>query len=203
MTREGGFRNSWNPSLATPLGPQIVHWLCVSGVWNYPLRWEYLNVGAHHANWSHRVFWANARLPRKKAFKAFSYQKPIAIPVRRGRDERLFWPLRISRFYVRFFFFFDADLWIEFAHSNQSWFASYVGKQHWTNNEPQNRKKNSWPWNEPSLCFSVCLSQIVVWYTATGLYITLHSSSTRLEGIHPVHIQLIGDSGFTWSPQCP
>ena len=39
----------------------------------------------------------------------------IAIPMRRGRDERLFWPLRISRFYVRFlffffFFFFDAGV---------------------------------------------------------------------------------------------
>ena len=39
---------------------------------------------------------------------------------------------------------------------------------------------------------SVHLSQIVVWYTATGLYITLHSSSARLDGIHPVHIHLIG-----------
>ena len=95
-----------------------------------------------------------------------------------------------------FFLCGSGDLWIEFAHSNQPWFASYVGKQHWTNNEPQNRKKKLWPWNEPSLCSSVRLSQIVVWYTATGLYITLHSSSARLEGIHPVHIQLIGDSGF-------
>ena len=41
----------------------------------------------------------------------------------------------------------------------------------------------------------VRLLQIVVWYTATGLYITLHSSSAILDGIHPVHIQLIG-AGF-------
>ena len=41
-------------------------------------------------------------------------------------------------------------------------------------------------------CSSVHLSQIVVWYTATGLYITLHSSSARLDGIHPVQIYLIG-----------
>ena len=41
------------------------------------------------------------------------------------------------------------------------------------------------------LCFSVDLSQIVVWYTATGLYITLHSSPARLDGIHPVRIHLI------------
>ena len=42
------------------------------------------------------------------------------------------------------------------------------------------------------LCSSVHLSQIVVWYAATGLYITLHSSSARLDGIHPVQIHLIG-----------
>ena len=42
------------------------------------------------------------------------------------------------------------------------------------------------------LCSSVHLSQIVVSYTATGLYITLHSSSARLDRIHPVQIHLIG-----------
>ena len=42
------------------------------------------------------------------------------------------------------------------------------------------------------LCSSVHLSQIVVWYTATVLYITLHSSPARLDGIHPVQIHLIG-----------
>ena len=42
------------------------------------------------------------------------------------------------------------------------------------------------------LCSSVHFSQIVVWYTATALYITLHSSSARLDGIDPLHIQLIG-----------
>ena len=44
------------------------------------------------------------------------------------------------------------------------------------------------------LCFSVHLSQIVVWYTVTGVYITLHNSSARLDGIHPVeiHDHLIG-----------
>ena len=39
---------------------------------------------------------------------------------------------------------------------------------------------------------SVHLSQIVVWYTVTGLYITLHSSPARLDGIYPVQIHLIG-----------
>ena len=34
--------------------------------------------------------------------------------------------------------------------------------------------------------------KFIVWYTATGLYITLHSSSARLDGIHPVQIHLIG-----------
>ena len=36
------------------------------------------------------------------------------------------------------------------------------------------------------------LWQIVVWYSATGLYITLHSSSARLDGIHAAQILLIG-----------
>ena len=39
----------------------------------------------------------------------------------------------------------------------------------------------------------------LVYYTLTGLYITLHSSSAaRLDGIHPVQIHLIGirDAGF-------
>ena len=43
-----------------------------------------------------------------------------------------------------------------------------------------------------SVMFLCTLSQIVVWYTATGLYITLHSSPARLDGIHPVQIHLIG-----------
>ena len=42
------------------------------------------------------------------------------------------------------------------------------------------------------LCSSVHLLQIVVWYTVTGLYITLHSSSARLDGMYPVQIHLIG-----------
>ena len=33
---------------------------------------------------------------------------------------------------------------------------------------------------------------MVVWYTVTELYITLHSSPARLGGIHPVQIHLIG-----------
>ena len=37
----------------------------------------------------------------------------------------------------------------------------------------------------------VLLSKIFVWYTATGLYITLHNSPARLDGIHPVEIRLI------------
>ena len=35
-------------------------------------------------------------------------------------------------------------------------------------------------------------SQIVIWYTATGLYITLHSSPARLDGIYTVQIHLSG-----------
>ena len=33
---------------------------------------------------------------------------------------------------------------------------------------------------------------LAVWYTATRLFITLHSSSARLDGIHTVQIHLIG-----------
>ena len=43
---------------------------------------------------------------------------------------------------------------------------------------------------EKVLC--VHLSKIFVWYTATGLYITLHNSPARLDGIHPVEIHLMG-----------
>ena len=41
-------------------------------------------------------------------------------------------------------------------------------------------------------------NRCLVYYTVTGLYITLHSSSARLDGIHPVQIHLIGirDAGF-------
>ena len=35
-------------------------------------------------------------------------------------------------------------------------------------------------------------SQIVVWYTATGLYITVHNWSATLHGIPPVLIHLVG-----------
>ena len=38
----------------------------------------------------------------------------------------------------------------------------------------------------------VRLSKIFVWYTATGLYITLRNPPARLDGIHPVEIRLIG-----------
>ena len=38
----------------------------------------------------------------------------------------------------------------------------------------------------------VHLSKIFVWYTATGLNITLHNPPARLDGIHPVEIRLIG-----------
>ena len=41
-------------------------------------------------------------------------------------------------------------------------------------------------------------NRCLVYYTVTGLYITLHSSSARLDGIHPVQIHLTGiwDAGF-------
>ena len=49
-----------------------------------------------------------------------------------------------------------------------------------------------------NLCSFVHLSQIVVWYTATWLYITLHNSSARLDGIHPVQIHPIGIRDSTY-----
>ena len=48
------------------------------------------------------------RKPKKKAFKA----------MRRGRDERLFWPLRISRFYVCVCVFFSFDTGAEICESS-------------------------------------------------------------------------------------
>ena len=44
---------------------------------------------------------------------------------------------------------------------------------------------------------SVHFSQIVVWYTGTGIFITLHSSPARLDGIYPVQIHLIGIQEIT------
>ena len=42
------------------------------------------------------------------------------------------------------------------------------------------------------LCTPFANRCLVILYTVTGLYITLHSSSARLDGIHPVQIHLIG-----------
>ena len=143
-------------------------------------------------------FLSERQIAMKESFQSILPPKTHRNTHEEGKRWETFLALKGFRAFMCFFFFFwcgSGDLWIELAHSNQPWFASYVGKQHWTNNEPQNRKKNLWPWNEPSLCSSVRLLQIVVWYTATGLYITLHSSSAILDGIHPVHIQLIG-AGF-------
>ena len=43
--------------------PHIVYWLRASGVWNYPIGW------AWNATRSHRVYWAQVRLPRTENFK--------------------------------------------------------------------------------------------------------------------------------------
>ena len=45
-----------------------------------------------------------------------------------------------------------------------------------------------------SVCSSVHLKfcKLIVWYTATGHYITLHSSSPRLDRIFSVQIRQIG-----------
>ena len=102
--------------------------------------------------------------PEPKTFENFPTKKHIAIPITRGRDKRLTWPwidldLALSwRIGARLF---DAGEICELRLHTVTCLASlYVGKQHRTNNEPQNSIK----WRElrpgytekaitgPSLC---------------------------------------------------
>ena len=114
---------------------------------DFPFRWAYLNVGAHHAKWSHRAFWANSRLPRKKAFKTCQNIFPPKTH-RNTHEEGKRWEtfLAFKNFALLCALFFGAGAEIcesslHIVTSLESHFISYVGKQHWTNNEPRNRKK--------------------------------------------------------------
>ena len=103
------------------------------------------NVGAHHAKWSHRVFSRQINCPERKLSKHFPTKNPSQYP-RGTHEEGKRWETYLA-FELGFRAFMCAVLWcgsgdlgVEVAHGNQPWFAS-CWKQHWTNNEPQNRKK--------------------------------------------------------------
>ena len=114
--------------------------------------------------WSSRFLSARHIAQNQKTFENFPTKKHIAIPITRGRDKRLTWPwidldLALSwRIGARLF---DAGEICELRLHTVTCLASlYVGKQHRTNNEPQNSIK----WRElrpgytekaitgPSLC---------------------------------------------------
>ena len=57
--------------------------------------------------------------------------------------------------------------------------------------DPNNSCEGNYAWDCTSTKKPLC-PLMVVWYTVTELYITLHSSPARLGGIHPVQIHLIG-----------
>ena len=109
----------------------------------------WVHVRVHHATRSHWVSWAHVRLPRTKIFKKKNSTKnrDIAIPMTRWslrdwpclKDLALIWWISAR--------FFDAGEICELRLHTVTCLASlYVGKQHRTNNEPQNRI--IWPWIE-------------------------------------------------------
>ena len=68
----------------------------------------------------------------------------------RGRDKRLTWPKDSALSWWIGARFFDAGEICELRLHTVTCLASlYIGKQHQTNSEPQNRIK--WPWSEPRL----------------------------------------------------
>ena len=80
--------------------PQIVHWLRVSGVWNYPIGWAYLKCSRSPRNTQSSSFLSSRQIAQnQKLSKNFPTKKHIPIPMTRGRDKRLTWPKRIWRFH--------------------------------------------------------------------------------------------------------
>ena len=86
---------------------QTVHWLRVNSVWNYPLRWAYLNVmkcwrSPRKVKSSSFLSARQINCPERKLSKHFPTKNPSQYP--RGgeemRDLSGLWA-RISRFYVR------------------------------------------------------------------------------------------------------
>jgi len=49
--------------------PQIVYWLRVSCVWNYPVGWAYIKGLRLPLKHSHRISWALVRSPRTERFQ--------------------------------------------------------------------------------------------------------------------------------------
>ena len=73
--------------------PQIVYWLGVSVVWNYPRGWAYLKCSRSSRNWWSSSFLSARQIAQKrKLSKTFHTKKHIAIPTMRGNNKRLTWP---------------------------------------------------------------------------------------------------------------
>ena len=115
-------------------------------------RIPWVHICVHHETRSHRgeVPERTSDCPEPKPFNTFSHKKHIAIPM--TTEEIRDWPglkdLALSWWIGARFF--DAEEVCELRLHTVTCLASlYVGKQHQTNNEPQNRIK--WPWIEPRL----------------------------------------------------
>ena len=98
--------------------------------------------------------------------------------------------------------FIQVKFWLGTAVAVQVKVTELPNSAHWTagvtktgpEENAQNKGKNKCnpPYDFSDFEFGVQLLQIVVWYMATGLYITLHSSTARLDGIHPGQTHTIG-----------
>ena len=131
--------------------PQIVYWLRVSVVWNYSVGWAYIKCsGSPRNTWSSRFLTARHVAQNRKLLKIFTQKNTSQYP-RWGeviRDSPSLKDLALSwRIGARFF---DAGEICELRLHTVTCLTSHnVGKQHRTDNEPQNRIK--WPWIEPRL----------------------------------------------------
>ena len=101
-------------------------------------RWARRNVGAHHAKWSHRVFWAHARLPRKKSIFPPKTHRNI---LQEGKRWEPYLAFKDFALLCALIFGAGAEIFESRLNTVTSLDSHHVGKQHWTNNEPQDRKK--------------------------------------------------------------
>ena len=132
--------------------PQIVYWLGVSVVWNYPRGWAYLKCSRSSRNWWSSSFLSARQIAQKrKLSKTFHTKKNTSQYPRWGeiirdspglKDSALSWRIGVR--------FFDSGEICQLRMHTVTCLASHnLGKQHRTSNEPQNRIK--WPWIEPRL----------------------------------------------------
>ena len=107
-------------------------------------RFPWVHVSVHHTKRSHRGSWAQVRLPKFPTKKTSQYswlgQEISDWPCL--RDLTVSWWISVR--------FFDAGEICELRlHTVTCLALLYVGKQHQTNNKPQNRVR--WPWTESRL----------------------------------------------------